>query len=229
MSPTPAESAAAGFSEPRVGCPERFDGDPTQVRAYLTNCCLVFSLQPRNFATEAAKVAYAINHLSGRARLWGTAEFERQSPACSSFSQFADEMVKVFDTGSSSAEASRAYQSTALKARFTSAPILRMPDPDRQLVVEVDAFDVGFAEERIGSSVWLFNVWSPLHSSACLALLFLSVVLSGTSSVFLSMSVACLSKTLISIPPFFLSFPPFHLQPFFLHSSSSVDPLNPPV
>ncbi|KAL2087296.1 hypothetical protein ACEWY4_018355 [Coilia grayii] len=32
---------------------------------------------------------------------------------------------------------------SALKTRFTSAPILRMPDPDRQLVVEVDASDVG--------------------------------------------------------------------------------------
>ena len=31
----------------------------------------------------------------------------------------------------------------ALKARFTSAPILQMPDPERQFVVEVDASDVG--------------------------------------------------------------------------------------
>ena len=38
-------------------------------------------------------------------------------------------------------EAERAFQ--ALKARFTSAPILQMPDPSRQFVVEVDASDVG--------------------------------------------------------------------------------------
>ncbi|KAF7640898.1 hypothetical protein LDENG_00006770, partial [Lucifuga dentata] len=30
-----------------------------------------------------------------------------------------------------------------LKSRFTSSPILQMPEPDRQLVVEVDASDVG--------------------------------------------------------------------------------------
>ena len=30
-----------------------------------------------------------------------------------------------------------------LKARFTSAPILQVPDPDQQFVVEVDASDVG--------------------------------------------------------------------------------------
>ena len=31
----------------------------------------------------------------------------------------------------------------ALKARFTSAPILQVPDPERQFVVEVDASDIG--------------------------------------------------------------------------------------
>ncbi len=30
-----------------------------------------------------------------------------------------------------------------LKARFTSAPILQLPDPDRQFMVEVDASEVG--------------------------------------------------------------------------------------
>lgn len=37
--------------------------------------------------------------------------------------------------------ADEAFQT--LKSRFTSAPILQMPDPDRQFVVEVDASDVG--------------------------------------------------------------------------------------
>ena len=37
--------------------------------------------------------------------------------------------------------ADKAFQT--LKARFTSAPILQVPDPDRQFVVEVDASDVG--------------------------------------------------------------------------------------
>lgn len=70
-----ADSSSGGFSEPKVGSPERFDRDPAQVRAFVTNCQIVFSLQPRNFATEAAKVAYTVNHLSGRARLCGMAVF----------------------------------------------------------------------------------------------------------------------------------------------------------
>ncbi|XP_060754879.1 serine hydrolase-like protein isoform X1 [Neoarius graeffei] len=39
------------------------------------------------------------------------------------------------------AAADKAFET--LKARFTSAPILRMPDAERQFVVEVDALDVG--------------------------------------------------------------------------------------
>lgn len=106
-----ADASYMSCPEPRVGSPERFDGDPNQVRAYVTNCRLIFNLQPRNFATEAAKVAFMINHLTGRARLWGTAEFERRSPACSSCELFSSELIKVFDTGSSSAEASRELMS----------------------------------------------------------------------------------------------------------------------
>lgn len=46
---------------------------------------------------------------------------------------------KVMFQWSSSAE--EAFQN--LKARFTSAPILRVPDPERQFVLEVDASDMG--------------------------------------------------------------------------------------
>lgn len=74
---------------------------------FITNCHLVFDMQPRNFASEAAKVTFTINHQSGRARLWGTEEYDRGSSPCSSFDLLALEMIKVFDTGSSSAEASR--------------------------------------------------------------------------------------------------------------------------
>ncbi|TWW71680.1 hypothetical protein D4764_16G0001770 [Takifugu flavidus] len=86
-------------ARPRTsGCePERYEGNP---ESYDT-CSLLFSLQPRTFATEAAKVAYTITHLTRRAWLWGTAEWERQSEACSTFSAFATELSKVFGQGNS--------------------------------------------------------------------------------------------------------------------------------
>ena len=108
MSASTAPFTNAAVPEPKVGNPERFDGDPAQVRAFLTSCRLQFSLQPRTFATEEAKVGFVITHLTGRARLWGTAEFERQTAACSSFHLFAEEMLKVFDLESSTDGTSQA-------------------------------------------------------------------------------------------------------------------------
>ena len=94
--PVPAPLPPMDAPEPRVGIPERYEGDRETCGPFLTNCSLLFALQPRTFATEGAKVAFVINHLTGRARLWGTAEWERQSPACASFDLFATELRKVF-------------------------------------------------------------------------------------------------------------------------------------
>uniref|UniRef100_A0A8C5DBT5 CCHC-type domain-containing protein n=1 Tax=Gouania willdenowi TaxID=441366 RepID=A0A8C5DBT5_GOUWI len=95
--PPPADLAPPlPVSEPRVGTPERYGGDPEGCNPFLTNCSILFALQPHTFSTERTKVAFAINHRTERARLWGTAEWERQTPACSSFQAFADELCKVF-------------------------------------------------------------------------------------------------------------------------------------
>ncbi len=93
--PIPGPSTSTTF-EPRVGAPERYAGDPEGCSPFLTNCSILFALQPHTFATEGAKVAFTINHLTGRARLWGTAEWERGTPACTSFQAFAEELRKVF-------------------------------------------------------------------------------------------------------------------------------------
>lgn len=79
-----------------MGAPERYAGDPESCNPFLTNCSILFALQPYTFASEEARVAFTINHLTGRARLWGTAEWERRTPACSSFQAFAAELRKVF-------------------------------------------------------------------------------------------------------------------------------------
>lgn len=90
-----------------MGTPERYDGDRETCGPFLTNCSLLFALQPRTFATEPARVAFVINHLTGRARLWGTAEWERRSPACTSFELFAAELRKVFGFENCGSESAR--------------------------------------------------------------------------------------------------------------------------
>ncbi|KAF7644122.1 hypothetical protein LDENG_00227410 [Lucifuga dentata] len=91
--PSPAASALAPsrvLSEPHVGTPERYTGELEGCDPFLTNCSILFALQPLTFATEEAKVAYAISHL------WGTAKWDRQTSTCSSFQAFAAELRKVF-------------------------------------------------------------------------------------------------------------------------------------
>lgn len=41
-------------------------------------------------------MAFAVNHLTGRARVCGTAKWEKQTSACSSFDTFSQELQKVF-------------------------------------------------------------------------------------------------------------------------------------
>lgn len=96
----PPPAILGPVSEPRVGAPERYSGDPESCNPFLTNCSILFALQPHTFASEAAKVAFTINHLTGRARLWGTAEWERQTPTCTSFQAFSAELRKVFGVAS---------------------------------------------------------------------------------------------------------------------------------
>ena len=48
-----------------------------------------------------------MNNLTGRARLWGTAEWHRGTPTCRSFQTFVDKLRRVSGTGPLGAEAGR--------------------------------------------------------------------------------------------------------------------------
>lgn len=97
--PTPVLVPSQGFhtaqpiGEPRVGVPKRYSIEEGGCNPFLTNCSILFSLQPLTFSTEGAKVAFVINPLTGHARLWGTAEWERQTPACSCFQPFSGHLL----------------------------------------------------------------------------------------------------------------------------------------
>ncbi len=84
-------------SEPRLPVPESYTGEPNYCRAFLTRCSMHFSLQPRTFNNERAKVAFVLTLLTGRAALWGTAVWENQDPCCASFQDLSDEMRWGFD------------------------------------------------------------------------------------------------------------------------------------
>ena len=108
---TTASSAGVGaplptIHEPNVGPPEGYDGNSVTCNAFLCNCYII-SLQPLTLSSKEARVAYTINHLTGRARLWGTAEWQRGTHAFLSFQSFANELRRVFGTGPLGAKAGR--------------------------------------------------------------------------------------------------------------------------
>ncbi|MGL5598840.1 MAG: DUF4939 domain-containing protein [Aeromonas sp.] len=91
--------------EPHANNPPVYDGDPNACQAFLSQCALVFALQPRRYSTEESKVAYVITLLSGRAREWGVAVWNARAPCCTAFEDFRAEMTKLFDRSARGDEA----------------------------------------------------------------------------------------------------------------------------
>lgn len=106
-SPSPLASPVHQ-SEPRAPPIERYDGNPETCRSFLTLCSLTFELQPITFATERSRIAFMITNLTGRAREWATAEWERHSPICDSVVAFSAALGRVFGQPASGREAARA-------------------------------------------------------------------------------------------------------------------------
>ncbi|XP_037833528.1 uncharacterized protein LOC112450623 isoform X3 [Kryptolebias marmoratus] len=95
--PVQFPSRTSPIHEPKLPPPENFTGEAKQCRPFLTQCEIHFQLQPSSFPTERAKIAYVISLLSGRAKLWGTAEWQRDSLFCYNYKDFAAELRRVFD------------------------------------------------------------------------------------------------------------------------------------
>lgn len=102
---TETDSTAMGGSatrtpvvqEPKLSPPERYGGEVGESQAFLTQCEIVFEMQPSAFPTERAKVAYALSLLTGRARKWGMAEWMARTDCCFTFADFGSELTWVFN------------------------------------------------------------------------------------------------------------------------------------
>lgn len=103
----PAFPMPPSSHEPRLPPPSRYSGEPGLCRSFLSQCSLVFQLQPSSFPSDRSRVAYIITLLDGRAREWGTSVWDANSPVCSFLESFTKEMKKVFDRAASGREAAR--------------------------------------------------------------------------------------------------------------------------
>lgn len=83
--------------EPCLPPPERYAGDNGTCRAFLSQCSLIFELQPSSFPSDRSRIEDIITLMSGRALAWATAVWEQQS-ICLSLEEFMEEVRKVFDS-----------------------------------------------------------------------------------------------------------------------------------
>ncbi|KAJ7992633.1 hypothetical protein DPEC_G00280700 [Dallia pectoralis] len=83
--PPAAPESASPSREPRLPPPERFSGEESGCGPFLTQCSLIFELQPSSFPTDRSRIAYLMTVMSGRALTWASAVWEQKSPSCRGF------------------------------------------------------------------------------------------------------------------------------------------------
>ena len=77
----PSPQPPAPAHEPKLPPSQKYAGEPGTCRSFLSQCSVIFELQPTSFPSERSRVAYVITQLSRRAREWGTALWDAQSPS----------------------------------------------------------------------------------------------------------------------------------------------------
>lgn len=107
----PVASRAPESPEPRINNPPCYAGEPTECCPFLTQCDVVFSLQPTNYSKSRARIAYVISILTGRARECGTAIWEAAAECTNQYQDFKEKMIRVFDCSIFGEEASRVLSS----------------------------------------------------------------------------------------------------------------------
>ncbi|KAJ8014915.1 hypothetical protein DPEC_G00020730 [Dallia pectoralis] len=94
--PPAAPESASPSREPRLPPPERFSGEESGCGPFLTQCSLIFELQPSSFPTDRSRIAYLMTVMSGRALTWASAVWEQKSPVCARLEDFTAELKRVF-------------------------------------------------------------------------------------------------------------------------------------
>lgn len=76
--------------------PTSISGEAVSCNGFLLQCSLYFELQPHQFTTEWAKVAFIISLLMGRALQWAEPLWNSQSPRINSLDSFVKHFREVF-------------------------------------------------------------------------------------------------------------------------------------
>ncbi|KAL0146621.1 hypothetical protein M9458_057961 [Cirrhinus mrigala] len=95
MRPTPTPPAASGSP---MALPATFAGEATECSGFLLQVNLYIQMQPQQFSSGNAKVAFLISLLTGRALQWAKAIWNANNPIINSYEQFTTHFSEVFST-----------------------------------------------------------------------------------------------------------------------------------
>ncbi|KAL0168185.1 hypothetical protein M9458_036407, partial [Cirrhinus mrigala] len=95
MRPTPTPPAASGSP---MALPATFAGEATECSGFLLQVNLYIQMQPQQFSSDNAKVAFLISLLTGRALQWAKAIWNANNPIINSYEQFTAHFSEVFST-----------------------------------------------------------------------------------------------------------------------------------
>ncbi len=91
LQPPPVTSSASA-------CPM---AKPVTCSGFLLQCSLYFEMQPHQFVSYRAKIAFIMSLLSGRALQWAESIWNSRSPVVRSLNTFVDQFREVFGTSTS--------------------------------------------------------------------------------------------------------------------------------
>ncbi|KAL0150983.1 hypothetical protein M9458_053710 [Cirrhinus mrigala] len=92
---TSAPSSASGFP---MAMPTAFAGEAAECSGFLLQVNLFIRMQPQQFTSENAKVAFLISLLTGKALQWAKAIWNSDNPIIHSYEQFTSHFSEVFST-----------------------------------------------------------------------------------------------------------------------------------
>ncbi|KAM4697757.1 uromodulin-like [Rhinophrynus dorsalis] len=98
-------------SDPRIPLPDRFNGDRTKYRTFITSCELLFAINPLTYSSDFVKVRTAIALLSGEPQSWGHHQLQINSPVLTSWNEFRLAMDALYEDPFRSSSAQTALRS----------------------------------------------------------------------------------------------------------------------
>ncbi|KAI2645263.1 Transposon Tf2-8 polyprotein [Labeo rohita] len=120
LRPAPTPPSASGSP---MALPATFAGEAAECSGFLLQVSLFIQMQPQQFPSDSAKVAFLISLLTGKALQWAKAIWNANNPIINSFEQFMTHFSEVFNTATDTLTTSdqlfRLQQGTSLVNDYT--------------------------------------------------------------------------------------------------------------